>query len=121
MLATRYKFSPRTIPGFFSQAKRSRKSGYSILVLPIKEQQLSSKLAVVLVSSAAKTAIKRHAVKRSVYHYLEQWVASGGLQTLTQKGHLFYLVVVIEDWQRAQGQLRTQDWQETVEYLLEHV
>ncbi len=116
MLATSYKFSPRTIEGIFSRSFRSKKSGYSLLVLPKVEP--SSKMAVVLTSATAKTSIRRHAIKRQIYQHLEQWVKSGALDVLATKGHTFYLLVLVTNWIYAEKQLRSQDWTETVEYLL---
>lgn len=117
MLAASHKFSPRTIEGIFSRSFRSKKSGFSILVLPKTEP--SSKMAVVLTTSVAKTAIRRHAIKRKIYHYLENWVKTGATIALAKKGQHFYLIVLVTNWMLAEPQLRTQDWQETVEYLLQ--
>ena len=117
MLAARYKFSPRTVDGIFQRSFRSKKNGFSILVLP--KQDPGSKMAVVLSSSAARTAIRRHAVKRTIYQNLEKWVQTGALDQLAEKKLVFYLIVMVIDWKTAEPQLRTQDWKETVEYLLQ--
>ncbi|MBP7119382.1 hypothetical protein KBA63_04840 [Candidatus Woesebacteria bacterium] len=116
MLAARYKFSPRIVDGIFSKAFRSKKSGYSILVLP--KEDAGSKMAVVLTSAVARTSIRRHAVKRKIYNYLENWVKASNNPTMNLEGKHFYLIVMVTDWKLAEPQLRTQDWKETIEYLL---
>ena len=76
-------------------------------------------MAVVLSSGAARTAIRRHAIKRDIYQNLEKWVQTGALDQLAEKNLTFYLIVMVVDWKTAQLQLRTQNWTETVEYLLQ--
>lgn len=115
MVAARYKFSPRTVAGIFDRAARSRKNGYTILVLPKDEP--GSKVSVSLAKAAGTTAIRRHAVKRVVFAQLGKWVRSPGFLALEAK-QPFYLIVLILNWEQARPQLVTQDWKETVEYLL---
>jgi hypothetical protein len=116
MLAARYKFSPRTVAGVFIRALRSKKNGYSVLVLP--KETTGSKMAVVLTSAVATTAVRRHAIKRAIYQNLAQWVKTGAPDILAADGINFYLIVLVVNWKLAEPQLRTQDWKETVEYLL---
>lgn len=75
-------------------------------------------MAVVLTSAVAKTAIRRHAIKRNIYQNLATWVKTGAIDTLAANGRTFYLIALVTNWQLAEPQLRTQDWKETVEYLL---
>lgn len=115
MVAAQYKFSPRTVAGIFDRAARSRKNGYTILVMP--KEDVGSKVSVSLAKAAGTTAIRRHAVKRAVFAELGKWVRSPGFAELDAK-QPFYLIVLILNWEQARPQLVTQDWKETVEYLL---
>lgn len=75
-------------------------------------------MAVVLSGKMATTAVKRHAIKRTAYANLRAWVDTEEFAVLEAR-QPFYLAVMLFDWQRAAPQLRTQDWKETVEYVLE--